>query len=107
MVKKSESVGHSELVGGEETTKHSHPGGGGGGKESDAGIHTTLVSKAWEAVSFHSTFSSIPVVCVSTQSSSSAGKKIGVKDVTVSGFSIYGEVVAGNIAWIAREQGFG
>lgn len=30
MVKQSESVGHSELVGGGETTKHSHPGGGGG-----------------------------------------------------------------------------
>ena len=41
MTKVSENVGHPELVGGSQTSLHSHPGGGGGGLVDKAGQVTT------------------------------------------------------------------
>ncbi len=41
MVTQSESVGHAELVGGAETTLHSHPVGGGRGLVDKAGLVNT------------------------------------------------------------------
>lgn len=106
MVKQNEAVAHKELVGGEETNLHSHPGGGNGpSKHMDAGTHTMVTSKGWEPVVFHSTFPTVPVVVVSTQTSGNVGKKTGVKSVTTTGFDIYSEAT-GDVVWIAREEGY-
>lgn len=41
MTKQNEIVAHNELVGGSQTTLHSHPGGGGGGLVDKGGTVTT------------------------------------------------------------------
>lgn len=106
MGRENEEYAHPELVGGGETTKHSHPGGNGGlSKHMDAGLHTIETSKAWEAESFDSTFGSVPIVVAGTQESGNVGKKMGVKDVTTTGFSVYCEAT-GVIGWHAREEGY-
>lgn len=56
MVKQSESVAHSELVGGGETSFHSHPGGGSGGLVNKSDIVNTG-SGAEVAVSFNTPYS--------------------------------------------------
>lgn len=74
-------------------------------KESDAGTHDIQSSKTWEGVSFGDTFAAAPKVCAMTTTEAAVGKKLGVKDITTTGFSLYCEAT-GNVSWIAREAGF-
>ena len=94
----------AELTGGGETTLHSHAGGGGLSKHMDSGTHIIVISKAWEAVIFHSTFPTVPKVVVCFLGVA-GGKKAGAGNVTTTGFDITAEA-AGPCDWIAREEGY-
>lgn len=74
-------------------------------KESDAGTHDIQTAKTWEAVAFAGPFATTPNVCATTATEAAVGKKIGVKDITTTGFSLYCEAT-GNVSWVAREAGF-
>ena len=56
MTKQSEQVAHDELVGGSETSLHSHAGGGGGGLVDKGGTVTTDGSGE-ASVSFNTSYS--------------------------------------------------
>lgn len=89
MVKKGESVAHAELVGGAQTTQHSHPGGGGGGLVDKAGVVTTD-SNAEAVVTFNTAYANTNYFILLTAVYPGDGcygmVKPGTK--TVSGFTI-------------------
>ena len=89
MVKQNETVGHAELVGGGETTRHSHPGGGGGGLVNKAGIVTTD-ENAEAMVTFNTAYANIDYFIQLTSGFSSDAvicfMKTGTK--TVDGFTL-------------------
>jgi len=60
MVKQSESVAHAELVAGEDTTRHSHPGGGNGADVKSG--QSTGAKAATVQVNFTTAFAGIPRV---------------------------------------------
>lgn len=94
-----------KLTGGGETDLHSHAGGGGLSKHMDSGTHTISQSKTWEAVTFHSTFPTVPKVVVTLHTDADGGKKSGARNVTTTGFEITAEAT-GPCDWIAREEGY-
>lgn len=100
--RENKEYAHPDLVSGGETTLHHHSLS----KHIDSGKHHQEVSKAWEAESFNSTFPTIPVVIPIGLDPANPGKKVGVKDVTTTGFSVYYEIAGQDVGWKAREQGY-
>ncbi len=89
MVKQNEVVAHNELVGGSQTSLHSHPGGGGGGLVDKAGLVTSDGS-AEAIVTFNTPYSDLNYFIQLTAGESEdaviCNMKSGTK--TVSGFTI-------------------
>lgn len=65
MVKQSEAVAHANLVGGEETSLHLHPGGGNGGP-AERGIATTD-AYGTTTVNFVGSYTSKPIVSLTPE----------------------------------------
>lgn len=72
--------------------------------QTDAGVHTIVILKTWEAVTFGATFDTTPEVSVTT-SGATPLKKPGAQAITTTGFDCYSEV-AENVEWVAREKEF-
>jgi len=89
MVKQNEAVAHEELVGGEVTSLHSHPGGGGSGLVDKAGLVTSDGS-AEAVVIFNTPYGNLDYFIQLTAGESTdaiiCNMKSGTK--TVSGFTI-------------------
>ena len=100
MTTQSEQVGHSELVGSGETTKHSHSGGGGGANVKSGSL--VPAAKEWVSVSFTTSFSSVPAVTGAI----SKNAAWSLRNVTVNGFEIYINTTGNNTFWwIATDAG--
>jgi len=98
-----EKIAHAELVGGGETTLHSHAGGGGGANVKSG---TKVCTIGANSVTFTTAFSSTPRVVLIGQDAALALRDAlwVVRSVTTTGFDF--EVDAGcTIAWIATDAG--
>ena len=104
MTKTAEQVGHSGLVGGAQTTLHSHAGGGGANVK--CGI-VNLAAGGTAAVTFTTPFASVPrVVATSQFSTTDVSTTLSCYNVTVNGFTLRGAGnVLGDVAWIATDAG--
>lgn len=89
MTKQSVEVAHPELVGGDSTTLHTHPGGGGGGLVDKSGIVTSNGSGE-ATVSFNTSYGStgyfIQLTAGESIDATMCNVKTGTK--TVSGFTL-------------------
>ena len=98
MAREPEEYGHPELVGGGETTLHSHPGGG-------ADVKSGTVSGSSGSVTFGTSFSSVPqVVMTSLGNTSTRDCIFRVDTVDADGFDWTADVSQGG-AWIATNAG--
>ena len=106
----SEQVGHSELVGGGQTSLHSHAGGG-GGADVKAGNETAIAENTTRAVSFTTAFSATPNVVVNFSDTSSEISVCAAHTVSTTGFTILVTKSGGggsanrDVSWIATDAG--
>lgn len=99
MATQEEKVAHPELVGGAETSLHSHAGGGG------TDVKSGTVSGSSGSVTFNTPFSSTPqVVMTSLGSTVTRDAILRVDSVSTTGFDWTADVSQG-AAWIATDAG--
>lgn len=87
MVKQAETVAHEELVGGGQTSLHSHPGGGGGGLV-DKGNTATTNSSGVATITFNTPYANTNYFIQVTAIGSSVFPSINSGSKTVSGFTV-------------------
>ena len=110
MAVQGEPVAHNELVGGGQTSKHSHSGGG-GGPIIKAGMLFGTADDTWFAVVFGTAFATVPKVAVSAEKDATSRWDFNpiVRNVTVNGFDVrYDDRNASgsvNLHWIATDAG--
>lgn len=110
MAIQQEKTGHAELVGGGETSLHSHAGGGGGGANIKAGT-LSFNTDTWTPVSFGSSFASVPKVVVTADQDSVARWDYTpiIRNVTTDGFDVRyddrGQAGTVVLNWIATDAG--
>ncbi len=99
MGREVEEVAHPELVGGGQTSKHSHTGGGGADVKSGSLVPA---SKTWVAVTFSTAFSSTPYVTGAI----SKNAAWSLRNVSTTGFEVYINTTGSNTFWwIATDAG--
>lgn len=80
---------------------------GGLSKHMDTVIHSQSTSKVWEAETWTQEFSGdAPKPIAFGLDPANPGKKVGVKDVTTTGFSVYYEVAAQDVCIFGRQEGY-
>ncbi len=110
MVVQSEDTGHRELVGGNQTSLHSHPGGG-GGPSLKSGLESAITEGTTRAVVFATAFASAPDVVVSFADNSAEQSTCSAYSPTTTGFTIRVDKVGGgqsrsrDVAWCATDAG--
>jgi len=101
MTQQSEQVGHSELVSGVQTTKHSHPGGGGVNVKSG----TIAASIGSNSVVFNTPFAATPRVVLTVQDNIALRDCLfQVTAVSATGFSFDADAAA-TYGWVATDAG--
>ena len=110
MAIQGEPVAHNELVGGGQTTKHSHPGGG-GGADVKAGTETAIAEGTSRGVTFVTVFGGTPDVVCGFADNSTEISVARAHTVSTTGFTIAVEKSGGgasknrDVAWIATDAG--
>lgn len=108
MAIQGEPVAAAPLVGGGETTLHSHPGGGAVIK---SGLVVGLVDGGSQAVSFGAAFATSPRVVACLASNIAKADIIRVYDISATGFTVAilkdhtGGGDTWDVAWIATDAG--
>ena len=109
MAIQEEKNAHAALVGGGETSLHSHAGGG-GGPNIKAGT-LAFNTDTWTAVLFGTSFATVPKVVVTADQSSVARWDFTpiIRNVTVAGFDVRyddrGQAGSVIVGWIATDAG--
>ena len=110
MAKVAEQVGHAEMVGGAQTSLHSHSGGGGADVKS--GHESGISCGATRGVTFIAPFSLTPNVVAVEDDVAGKEHSIKVGTVSVSGFTITvtkdhtgGACSTVGVYWIATDAG--
>ena len=109
MAIQGEPVAHAGLVGGGQTSLHSHAGGG-GGPDIKAGT-ATVNTDTWTAIAFNTAFATVPKVTVTANQDSIARWDFTpiIRNVTVNGFDCRyddrGQAGTVIISWIATDAG--
>ena len=99
MAREPEIYGNPELLGGGDTSLHSHAGGGG------ANVKSGTVSGASGSVTFNTAFSSVPQVVITSLGNTATRDAIfRVDSVDVNGFSWTADVSQDG-GWIATDAG--
>lgn len=101
MTLQNEQVAHAELVGGGQTTKHSHPGGGGVNVKSG----TIAASLGSNSVVFNTPFAATPQVVLTVQDNIALRDCLyQVTAISTTGFSFNVDAAA-TYAWVATDAG--
>ena len=110
MAIQGEPVAHADLVGGGQTSLHSHAGGG-GGADVKSGFESTIPEGTTRAVSFATAFSATPHVVVSFADDTTQISVVHAYTPSTTGFTIRvvksggGGSVTRDVNWIATDAG--